>query len=80
MAARILANDWQNRYGYRPVLAETFVEIPRFSGTCYKAANWTRLGETKGRGKLDLKHEAKLPTKSIWIYPLAKDFRHNLCW
>jgi hypothetical protein len=79
MALRILPDHWQNRYGYRPVLAETFVEIPRFSGTCYKAANWIHLGQTKGRGKLDIKHEAKLPTKSIWIYPLAKNFRNHLC-
>jgi hypothetical protein len=79
MATRILANDWQNRYGYRPVLAETFVEIPRFCGTCYKAANWIHLGETKGRGKLDVKHQAKLPTKSIWTYSLDKNFRDYLC-
>ena len=79
MTTRILARDWQNRYGYRPVMAETFVEIPRFSGTCYKAANWIRLGETKGRGKLDVMHEAKLPTKSIWVYPLDKNFRDHLC-
>ena len=78
MTARILAGDWQNRYGYRPVMAETFVEIPRFCGTCYKAANWIRLGETKGRGKLDVKHEAKLPSKSIWVYPLDKNFRDHL--
>ena len=79
MTARILAGDWQNRYGYRPVMAETFVEIPRFCGTCYKAARWFRLGETKGRGKLDVEHEAKLPTKSIWVYPLDKNLRDHLC-
>ena len=63
MATRSLADDWQKRYSYRPVLAETFVEIPRFLGTCYKAANWIHLGETKGRGKLDVNNEAKLPIK-----------------
>jgi hypothetical protein len=78
MTARILPDDWQHRYGYRPVLAETFVESPRFYGTCYKAANWIPLGETKGRGKLDVKHEAKLPIKSIWVYPLDKNFRDHL--
>jgi hypothetical protein len=40
MATSRIAYDWQQRYGYRPVMAETFVEIPRFHGTCYKAANW----------------------------------------
>jgi hypothetical protein len=79
MAARRLTVDWQKRYGYRPVLAETFVEIPRFQGTCYKAANWIYLGKTQGRGKLDVDHAACLPIKSIWIYPLVKNFRRILC-
>ena len=79
MATRRLAQDWQKRYGYRPVLAETFVETPRFRGTSYKAANWIYLGETKGRGKLDVNHAAGLPIKSIYIYPLVKNFRRMLC-
>lgn len=78
MAARRLADDWQCRYGYRPVLLETFVERPRFRGTCYQAANWILLGETKGRGKLDVHNQARLPKKAIWVYPLDKDFRHIL--
>jgi len=40
LAARRLPMDWQARYGYRPVMLETFVESPRHKGTCYKAANW----------------------------------------
>lgn len=79
MATRRLSDDWQERYGYRPVLVETFVEIPRFHGTCYKAANWIYIGQTQGRGKLDVKREARLPKKSIWVYPLVKDFRRKLC-
>lgn len=79
MATRRLADDWQLRYGYRPVLVETFVETPRFRGTCYKAANWTQVGQTQGRGKLDVLHIAQLPKKSIWVYPLARDFRNTLC-
>jgi hypothetical protein len=78
MAARRLPDDWQRRYGYRPVLLETFVERPRFRGTCYKAANWTFLGETKGRGKLDVHNQARLPKKAIWVLPLDKDFRRIL--
>ncbi len=53
MAARQLPDDWQRRYACRPVLLETFVECPRFTGACYKAANWILLGQTQGRGKLD---------------------------
>ena len=79
MATHRLPDDWQNHYKYRPVLAETFVETPRFHGTCYKAANWRYLGQTKGRGKLDVKNEAKLPVKSVLIYPLAPNFRTVLC-
>jgi len=79
MAARKLPDDWENRYRYRPVLMETFVETQRFQGTCYKAANWIRLGETKGRGKLDVKSEYKLPKKAIMVYPLVKHFRSQLC-
>ena len=74
-----LADDWQQRYGYRPVLLETFVETPRFQGTCYKAANWIYLGDTQGRGKLDVHHTARLPKKSVWVHPLARDFRRILC-
>lgn len=79
MAARRLGDDWHQHYGYRPVLLETFVETPRFRGTCYKAANWICLGETQGRGKLDVRHTARLPKKSVWVHPLVLDFRSVLC-
>ena len=58
---------------------ETFVEQHRFRGTCYRAANWIYLGETKGRGKLDIHKQALLPKKTIWVYPLDKNFRCALC-
>jgi hypothetical protein len=79
LISRRLADDWHARYAYRPVLLETFVEKPRFAGTCYKAANWQYLGDTQGRGKLDTLHRHSEPIKSIWIYPLAPDFRRQLC-
>lgn len=78
MAAKRLASDWRKRYRYEPVLIETFVEKERFTGTCYKASNWTCVGETQGRGKLDVHRECKLPIKSVWLYPLGKDFRRWL--
>jgi len=52
VTARTLPDDWEKRYNIRPVLLETFVETKRFTGTCYKAANWRLRGQTKGRGKL----------------------------
>jgi len=79
MAARRIAQDWQLHYGYRPVLLETFVELSRFRGTCYRAANWKLLGETQGRGKLDVHNQALLPKKAIWVYPMVKNFRQVLC-
>jgi len=79
MAARRITRDWQTRYNYRPVLIETFVEKARFHGTCYKAANWVHVGETKGRGRYDQKNEAAQPIKTIWLYPLRPDFRKELC-
>ncbi len=77
-AARRLPADWLSRYGYRPVLLETFVDKRRFSGTCYKAANWLRLGDTQGRGKLDTAHAHALPVKSVWVLPLTPRFRDAL--
>ena len=75
LLARQLPHDWQQRYGYRPVLLETFVESPRHRGTCYKAANWVHVGQTTGRGKKSLQHQPILPVKDIWLYPLCKNFR-----
>ena len=79
LTAKRLPDDLQARYSYRPVLLETFVEKPRFTGTCYKAANWHNVGDTQGRGKLDVLHRHAKPIKSIWVYPLARDFRQQLC-
>ncbi len=71
MAAR-LPGDWQQLYGYRPLLLETFVDEQRFRGHCYRAANWIDVGRTTGRGKYDRNHKGLSTIKSIWIYPLAK--------
>lgn len=78
LAARRLRGDWDERYGYRPVLLETFVEQERFQGTCYRAANWLHLGQTRGRGKLDTAHANAVPVKSIWVFPLTPRFRQSL--
>ncbi len=78
MASRVLPADWEERYGYRPVLLETFVEKERFTGTCYRAANWSCVGQTQGRGKLGDSRLGQVPIKTVWVYPLAKDFRLRL--
>lgn len=74
-----LPGDWRKYYGYEPVLLETFVQKNKFSGTSYKASNWQYIGETQGRGRQDVKHEAVKPVKDIYVYPLTKNFREELC-
>jgi len=78
MAARRVARDWQQCYNYRPVLMETFVEKDRFAGTCYKAANWQRMGQTKGRGKLGPSGKISVPIKDIWLYPINAEYKNKL--
>ncbi|MHB8191056.1 MAG: hypothetical protein ACYDHP_11705 [Ferrimicrobium sp.] len=60
------------------MLVETFVEVPLHLGTCYQAANWVKVGRTKGRGKLDRYSKYALAVKDIYLYPLTKDFRSRL--
>jgi len=79
LACKQIRQDWYRRYNYRPVLMETFVEINRFTGTCYRAANWQQVGITQGRGKLEKSMQGKLPKKYVLLYPLAKDFKEQLC-
>jgi len=75
LAAQRIRKDWEERYGYGPVLLETFVEVARYRGTCYQAANWIRLGETRGRGRMD-RHTRYLSTpRAIYVYPLVPEFR-----
>jgi hypothetical protein len=77
LVARQVPTDWQHRYGYRPVLLETFVEAP-WAGTCYRAANWRCVGTTAGRGRHDRDKTATLPVKTVWVYPLHRDWRTQL--
>lgn len=79
LMARKLPHHWQEQYGYKPVLLETFVDSQRFLGTCYKAANWFCVGETTGRGKCDTNRTAKQIKKHIWLFPLDKSFKSILC-
>jgi len=78
MIARRLPTQWEDRYGIRPVLLETFVDTEQFAGTCYKAANWIYVGKTKGRGKLGPAGKQSVPIKDLWLYPLSRQFRRHL--
>ena len=74
----VLPEHWQQRYGYTPVLVESFVEQGRFAGTSYQAANWQAIAISQGRGRQDTQHLAAKPRKVLWVYPLQKDFRQWL--
>lgn len=76
---RQLSFDWQEKYGHPIHLVETFVEKDRFRGTCYQAANWIRVGETKGRSRQDRYATLHVPIKDIYVYPLERGFRRVLC-
>jgi hypothetical protein len=72
-----LADDWEARYGIKPLLVETFVDRSRFTGLVFSAANWKRLGASSGRGRLGPK-EAVKTAKDIWVYTLQDDARQRL--
>ena len=76
--ARSLPRDWEQVYQHPVCFLETFVEPQRFRGTCYRAANWTVLGRTTGRGKADQTHRVNRSLKEVLGYPLRRDFRRFL--
>ena len=78
LVRRQLPDDWTERYNTTPVLIETFVETPRFTGALYKASGWTLVGTTKGRGRYDRHTRRDQPKKDIWLRPLRKDWRRTL--
>jgi len=76
--ARRISEDWFKIYHHHVYLLETFVEQDRFKGTCYKAANWARVGQTKGTAKRGHDHLFHGKIKDVYLYPLRKDFRKKL--
>jgi hypothetical protein len=75
LAMRKMVDDFSERYGYRPWLVESFVDKSSYSGTCYRAANWVRVGRTQGRGRQDRDKRMAETIKDIYVYPLEKNFR-----
>jgi hypothetical protein len=76
--ARRLSADWQALYAHPIYFIETFIDPQRFRGTCYRAANWTMMGLTTGRGKDAPTKEVNRSIKQVLGYPLVKDFRQRL--
>jgi hypothetical protein len=75
---RRIRQDWQSKYGHGLVALETFVERERFAGTAYRAANWWKVGQTKGRTRQDRHTCIQAPVKDIYLYPLRRNFREAL--
>lgn len=75
---RMLSAEWEKVYGHPVYFAETFVDTTRHRGTCYRAANWSVLGRTQGRGKDDLTHRPNRTLKDVLGLPLIDDFRERL--
>lgn len=76
---KVMAKDWHQLYGVRPLLVETLVETGRYRGTCYRAANWLYLGQTSGRGRMDSKHRREgACRKGVYVYPLMAQAQQRL--
>jgi hypothetical protein len=75
---RRLSSDWQELYEHPVHFVETFIHTERFKGTCYRAANWQKLGRTTGRGKDDQTGRPNRPIKDVLGLPLCKRFREKL--
>jgi hypothetical protein len=79
LAVHQLADDWLDAYRVSPLLLESFVDLERFSGTCYRAANWIHVGATQGRGRMDRNQDVERHVKEIFLYPLHSRAREILC-
>jgi len=79
-ALRALPEQWEQQFGYRALLAETFTDIERFHGTCYKANGWIEAGESQGfsRDALDF-YVPHGHIKKLWLKPLVANARELLC-
>lgn len=78
--ARRVSQDWRAKYGHPIYLLETFVQRDRFAGSCYRAANWQRVGQTKGRSRQNRPdgRPYQVPLKDVYLYPLHPRFRQKL--
>lgn len=77
LCAGRIRKDFERRYGLEPWLMETFVDREQYAGTCFKAANWICVGQTKGRGRNGDK-KARKSIKDVYLYPLASNFRARM--
>jgi hypothetical protein len=76
---RRLSADWQRVHGHPLLLAETFVDRTRFTGACYRAANWRALGSTRGFARHNGHYAPHGAPKEALVYPLHPQARALLC-
>ena len=76
---RHLRADWPTQHGRDLWLVESFVQTERFEGTCYRAANWLNVGQTRGRTRNDRWHRRRVPVKEVYLWPVVADFRQRCC-
>ncbi len=78
-ALRALPEQWQERFGYRPLLAESFTDPEAYAGTCYKASNWEPVGFSAGyrRHRADF-YVANDRPKRLWLRALDPQARRHL--
>jgi hypothetical protein len=75
---RRLSHDWQERYGHPIHLAETFVDLSRFKATCYRAAGWIPLGETRGFARSGSGYSSHGQPKMLFVRPVHPDAQRML--
>ncbi len=74
-----ISSDWSEKYGHPVWLLESFVNREKYKGTVYRASNWVHVGATTGRSRSDRYSTMKVPVKEVYLYPLSKRFRKELC-
>jgi hypothetical protein len=78
LSVKRISAEWEQIYGHPIYLAETFVDVSRFKGTCYRAANWLEVGQTKGSAKRGNDYHYHGQPKAIYLYPFHPHFRRHL--
>lgn len=78
VSLKLVQQDWETSFGVRPMLAETFVDVEKYRGTCYMASNWIYVGETKGFGKVGKKYTYHGNKKAVYLYELDHAYRKKL--
>ena len=75
---KLLVDDWEEQYGWKLLVLETFVDGTRFRGTSYQASNWIHVGQTKGYTKRGSSYLYHGRCKEVYLYVVDQRFRRIL--